>query len=124
MTELHMKPNSLAGAGSSIKATNKMFDKAASPLDLIYIALADDKGRITEKTSPSSEDFLFERLRIFNEIMEKPYVTGKDLINAGLLPDKNFSEILSYAHKLRLAGVDRESALKQTESFSRKLKNH
>lgn len=124
MTELHMKPNSLAGAGSSIKATNKMFDKAASPLDLIYIALADDKGRITEKTSPSSEDFLFERLRIFNEIMEKPYVTGKDLINAGLLPDKNFSEILSYAHKLRLAGVDRESAFKQTESFSRKLKNH
>ncbi len=122
MTELHMKPNTLACADSSVKSTNKMFDKAASPLDLIYIALADDKGRITEKPAPSSEDFLFERLRIFNDIMKKPHVTGKDLIDAGFLPDKHFSEILAYAHKLRLAGVDRDSALKQTVSFGIKLK--
>ena len=122
MTELHMKPNALAGQNSSVKATNKMFDKAASPIDLIYLALADDKGRISDKATASSEEFLFERLRIFNDIMEKPHVTGKDLIKAGLLPDKNFSEILAYAHKLRLAGTDRESALKQTLSFGRKLK--
>jgi tRNA nucleotidyltransferase (CCA-adding enzyme) len=54
--------------------------------------------------------------------MEKPYVMGKDLIEAGLRPDSNFSEILAYAHKLRLAGVDKESALKQTLAFARKMK--
>lgn len=120
LSELHMKPNTLAGAKASVKSTNKMFDKAVSPRDLIYIALADDKGRITEVPAESSEEFLSERLSIYNDIMEKPHVTGKDLIDAGLLPDRNFSDILGYAHKLRLAGIDKESALKQTVSYGRK----
>ena len=54
--------------------------------------------------------------------MSRPYVMGKDLIAAGMKPSPHFSEILAYAHKLRLAGVDKESALKQTLAYARKLK--
>ena len=64
--------------------------------------------------------FLFERLRKYREIMARPHVTGKDLIDAGLTPDESFSEILAYAHKLRLAGIGKESALKQTLAYARK----
>ena len=40
---------------------------------------------------------------------------------AGLKPGVEFTEILKYAHKLRLAGVPKESALKQTLAYARKL---
>lgn len=122
MTELHMKPNALAGAEASLKSTNKMFDRAVSPADLIYFAKADNSGRKTEKPCEFKGEFLSERLSAYKSIMAKPYVTGKDLIDSGLVPDKNFSEILSYAHKLRLAGTDKESALRQTLSYARTLR--
>lgn len=121
MTELHMKPNVLANAEASVKSTNKMFDSSVSPIDLIYISQSDDKGRKTLVQSKSTEEFLLKRLDIYNKIMEKPYVTGKDLIDAGLLPNENFKEVLSYAHKLRLANIDKESALKQTISYAAKF---
>ena len=54
--------------------------------------------------------------------MAKPFVMGKDLVAAGLKPDKDFTEILAYAHKLRLAGTEKENALKQTLSYARKLR--
>lgn len=121
MTELHMKPNVLAGSYSSLKATNKMFDSSVCPEDLIYFAKADNDGRITEEKSEFNERFLTERLDAYKSIMAEPYVAGKDLIDAGLVPDKNFSEILNYAHKLRLAGIKKESALKQTLSYAGKI---
>lgn len=121
MTELHMKPNVLANAEASVKSTNKMFDSSVSPIDLIYIAQSDDKGRETLIQSKSTEEFLLKRLDIYNKTMEKPYVTGKDLIDAGFLPNENFKEVLSYAHKLRLANVDKKSALKQTVSYAAKF---
>ena len=54
--------------------------------------------------------------------MAKPYVTGRDLIEAGLEPGEYFSDILAYVYKLRLAGIEKESALKQTLSYARKKK--
>jgi tRNA nucleotidyltransferase (CCA-adding enzyme) len=122
LTELHMKPNTAAAVGSSIKSTNKMFDQSTEPEALVAIALADDRGRISQKHSGDNEAFLIERLAIYREYMSRPYVMGKDLIAAGMKPSKHFSEILAYAHKLRLAGVDKESALKQTLAYARKLK--
>lgn len=122
MTELHMKPNILAGAGSSVKSTNKLFDRAVSPIDLIYFAQADDNGRKTLVERTSTKEFLIERLNIYNEMMARPYVTGKDLIDAGLVPDKNFRDILEYAHKLRISGVEKKSALKQTISYASKMR--
>ena len=52
--------------------------------------------------------------------MAKPHVMGRDLIAAGLEPGEDFSEILEYAHKLRLAGIEKESALKQTLAYAGK----
>ena len=46
---------------------------------------------------------------------------GKDLVQAGLAPGENFSDILAYAHKLRLSGVDKQSALKQPLSYANSL---
>ena len=119
---LHMKPNTLAAANSAVKVSNRMFDQAIDPEALICIALADDRGRITQVPKPSTEEFLIHRLEIFRELMARPFVQGRDLVEAGLKPDKDFTEILAYAHKLRLAGTPKDNALKQTLAHARKLR--
>ena len=121
LVELHMKPNTMAEANSAVKVTTRMFDRALDPEGLVCIALADDRGRITTKPSGDKEAFLNARLAMFQEIMARPYVMGRDLIEAGLKPGESFTQILEYAHKLRLAGVDKESALKQTLGFARQF---
>ena len=120
MVSLHMKPHMLAGARSSIKKTNRMYDQSVAPYDLIQLAEADNRSALKAHPYVSNEPFLLERLAIYQEYMARPYVMGRDLIEAGMEADKDFSEILDYAHKLRLAGVDKESALKQTLSYGRK----
>ncbi len=120
MVRLHMRPNIAAHNGVSVKSTNKLFDEALVPRDLICLALADDRGRISLKPAPSTEEFLTQRVTVYEEYMSRPYVMGKDLIAAGLTPGKDFSDILAYAHKLRLAGIPKDSALKQTLSYARK----
>lgn len=111
MVELHQSPNQNADNKSKVKSTNKMFDKAMSPTDLVWLSVCDDMGRIP--ASDSNKDWLFERLDIYKTTMAQPFVRGCDLIVAGLQPDKSFTELLNYAHKLRLAGIDKPSALKQ-----------
>ena len=122
MVEYHMKPNTVAGARSAEKVTTRMFDLSVDPEGLICMALADDRGRITQAPATNHEAFLYERLAVYRELMARPYVMGRDLIEAGLKPGAEFTEILQYAHKLRLAGIPKESALKQTLSYARKLK--
>ncbi len=122
LTEHHMRPNAIAAFGSSVKATNKMFDSVRAPRDLFYFAKADHFGRISNKASPFRGEFLSERLRIYEETMRRPYVMGRDLIEAGLQAGPHFSELLAYAHKLRLAGVGKEAALKQTLAYERELR--
>ena len=122
MTELHMKPNTMARVGSAAKNTNKLFDRATDPEGLIALALADDRGRILQTPAAATEDFLYERLEIFRDLMARPCVLGRDLIEAGIQPGKDFTEILSYAHKLRLAGIPKENALKQVLAFARQLR--
>lgn len=121
LCEYHMKPNTVAGAQSAEKVTTRMFDRSVDPEGLICLALADDRGRITQKPATDHEAFLYERLEFFKELMAQPYVMGRDLIEAGLKPGAEFAEILAYAHKLRLAGIPKESALKQTLAYARKL---
>ncbi len=122
LAKLHMKPNTLATCKSSIKATNKMFAEAREPRDLVLMAVADNRGRKTEYEPYDTEPFLTERLRLYEECMAKPFVSGKDLIEAGLAPGADFAEILAYAHKLRIAGIEKEPALKQTLAFAAKLR--
>lgn len=123
LTEYHMKPNIVADAQSAVKSTTRMFDQSVDPEGLICLALADDRGRITQASATDHEAFLYERLAIFQKLMDRPCVMGRDLIDAGLKPGVEFTDILRYAHKLRLAGIPKESALKQTLAYARKLCN-
>ena len=117
-----MKPNVLASVKASVKSTNRMFDNSVDPPALLCLALADGLGKSAPREYISYNDYFEERLKIYREYMSRPYVTGEDLISAGIQPSKSFSEYLAYAHKLRLAGVEKESALKQTISYARKHK--
>lgn len=121
MVQNHMKPNVYARNDAPAKKTNKLFDGSVSPRDLIYLALSDGMGKIPRADTAAAEKYLFEKLSVYEQIMSAPHVTGEDLIKAGLLPNEDFSELLGYAHKLRLAGIEKEQALKQTLSLARKL---
>ena len=122
MVPLHMRPNVAAYHKPSLKSTNRMFDEAAEPEDLIYFAKADRPVFSGSDSFTGDSAFLFERLDEYKKTMEKPYVMGRDLIEAGLEPGENFAELLEYAHKLRLAGIDKESAMKQVLAMARKKK--
>ena len=124
LISLHMKPHIVAGALSDIKTTNKMFDAASDPKALIYLASADNKGKISDEEFVSHDEFLFERLNIYNEYMKRPFVMGKDLIEAGITEGSEIKELLSYSHKLRLAGIDKKSALKQTLSYLKEVRKN
>lgn len=63
---------------------------------------------------------MFERLRVYEETMEQPYIAGKDLLELGFKPSIELGKILELAHKLRLAGVYKEKALKQVLAVYRK----
>jgi len=119
MLPLHMRPNMHAYSRPALKKTNRLFDEAVAPEDLIWFSMADRPLMAGDEPFTGDSGFLFERLEKYREIMARPHVTGKDLIEAGLTPDESFSDILAYAHKLRLAGIDKESALKQTLAYAR-----
>lgn len=121
MDELHMLPYRLASQNAGKKSTNRMFDHSMDPQGLIYLARADRLGRTDAVRDLEAEQFLEERLEYFRKIMARPYVMGADLVAAGLKPGPEFSEILAYAHKLRLAGMEKEEALKQTLSYASSL---
>lgn len=120
MTRLHMEPNIMANAGSKIKSTNRLFEESVAPYDLIQLSVCDGLGKIP--VSESNEEFLLKRFDAFNEIMSRPYVDADDLINAGLKDSICFDDILSHAHKLRLAGIKKDNAMIQTLAYARKLK--
>ena len=122
MIPLHMKPNMASFSRSSVKSTNHMFDEAEAPKDLIYMSMADKPVMSGDTPFEGDSAFLFERLRIYEETMARPYVTGKDLIEAGLKPGEYFGELLAYAHKLRLAGIDKDTALKQVLRYKPPVK--
>ena len=120
LAKLHMRPGQLAAANASVKSTNRMFDECVDCEGLICLSLSDSQGKLPKADTTAAEAFLRERLAAYNEYMSRPYVTGNDLIEAGIPPAEGFSEILGYAHKLRLSGVDKESALKQTLAYAKK----
>jgi tRNA nucleotidyltransferase (CCA-adding enzyme) len=122
MVPLHMRPNVATFSKPVLKSTNRMFDAAAAPGDLIWFAEA-DKPVISGAVEFSGDrEFLQERLRAYEETMARPYVMGRDLIEAGLEPGDDFGEILAYTHKLRLAGIEKESSLKQALTYARKMR--
>jgi len=122
MVPLHMKPNVAAHSKPALKSTNRMFDQAEAPEDLIWFAAADRPVFAGKETFSGDTEFLLERLAAYDEIMARPHVMGRDLIAAGLEPGEDFSEILEYAHKLRLAGIEKDLAMKQVLAYARDLR--
>ena len=110
MVPLHMAPNKYAADKSAIKKTNKMFYDAYNEMDLINFSYC-DRGHEDNK------EFLMERYNHYLEMLKKPYVSGDDLIEAGFVPDDKFTKLIEYATKLRMAEVNKESALKQIKSY-------
>ena len=92
-TELHMRPNMLAGSKSKKKKTRQLFDLSLCPNDLILLSRADASGKTDEPYNEGNEAWLRERLQDYLECIKRPRVGGADLIAAGLKPDKNFSAL-------------------------------
>ena len=111
----HMEPNDLASRRVPAAETNRMFDASADPEGMLCLAVSDCLGKIPQLTF---EPLLRERLAKYRETMAQPYVTGRDLIEAGLTPSEQFAEYLDFAHDLRLAGVPHEEALRRTLAFA------
>ena len=120
MVQLHMRPNILAAQKSSQKSFCRLFDRSVCPEDLLLLAKADALGRGIQQDYASTEAYLQKMLSRYREIMALPYVQGADLIAAGFAPGKDFGAALAYAHKLRLAGVTKEDALRQTVVYLQK----
>lgn len=120
MVELHMRPNMMAAQHSGQKSFCHLFDKSVCPEDLLLLAKADALGRDIQQDYAPTEAYLQEKLAAFHEIMSRPFVQGADLIAAGYAPGEDFGAALAYAHKLRLAGITKEKALRQTAAFLRK----
>ena len=128
MVECHMRPNVCARDNSSVNATCKMFRRSVSPSDLILLSYCDcvsshaigesgvyDPEKV-RKTAENNMDFLKKRLKIYEERIKAPGVTGKDLIEAGYVPGKDFNESLEFCENLKLCGVPREQILKSVLS--------
>lgn len=113
LTELHMRPNMLAGAQSRKKKTRQLFDLSLCPNDLILLSRADASGKLDEPYREETEAWLRARLLDYQERAQQPMVSGQDLIEAGLKPDKRFGELLRRARMLHFSGIDRPNALQQ-----------
>lgn len=120
MMWLHMRPNILAGAKSKKKKTRQLFDLSVCPEDLILLSRADASGKLDKPYNEQNEAFLRERLEDYRRVMQRPMVTGKDLIDAGLRPGPQFSEWLSRARMLHFSGIERDRALQQVVSEAKR----
>ena len=120
MTWLHMRPNLLAGAKSRKAKTRQLFDLSVCPEDLILLSRADASGKLDRPYDEANEAFLLERLDDYRRVLERPMVTGQDLIDAGLKPGPRFSEWLKRARMLHFSGQERNRALAQVVSEAKR----
>lgn len=122
MIEMYKKPNEIIKKGAKLKEINKMFDDAFNPNDLILLSICDSRGRIPQIRD--DEKILFECLDTYYKIMAQPYVIKEDLANAGISSKRKISKAYKYAHKLRLAGIEKSEALQKTLDYMNKPPVH
>jgi hypothetical protein len=82
-----------------------MFDECAYQEDLMLLSLADMRASGGHDSADELNNFLWQRYDIYKEYAARPMVTGTDLIEIGLTPDKSFSDILKKARRETLSGV-------------------
>lgn len=113
MVEMHMRPNMLAMDHSKKKKTRAMFYASVCPEDLILLSRADATGKCDEPYDERLAGFLEERLADYRARMAMPMLTGQDLLDAGLRPGPQFSEMLERARELHFSGIEPKNALAQ-----------
>ena len=107
--ELHMRPNMMIKR-SRKKSLMKLWDSSVCPNDLILLAYADKYNRYDDQDVITA--LQRRSLQEYEDLILQPQVMGADLVKLGLKPSPQFSEILEFTHKLHLAGVDKEDAIK------------
>lgn len=115
----HMEPNKCAAAHSTVKKTNHMFDNSINAKDLLLLAECDALSSADKNSYSVKKEFLTSRLIQYYKILKEPDITGKDLILYGIKPGKTMGDALEYAHKLKLAGIEKETAIKQVLSYAK-----
>ena len=111
IVEKHDDPLKLFDNKAKVIKTNMFFDSVKYPEDLIRVTCAD-------RTSSSKEDiaiyrnWLLDRLAKYNDIKNKPEVTGKDLIDLGMKPSPEFTKILNDVHERHLRYEEKDLILK------------
>ena len=121
MVALHMRPNQLAVSQSKKKKTRMLFDSSVCPFDLILLSRADASGKTDAPYNMRNWNFLTERLEDYRQVVQRPMVTGEDLVRAGFAPGEQFKGMLARARELHFAGLDREHALSQLVAEARYL---
>ena len=131
MTQLHMRPNSLAGSSAGVKSYMKMFDLSVCPGDLLLLAEADHMGcrgpeedrEAMKRAYAPARNSLREMLALYEARMREPYLMGRDLIEAGIAPGPQFAAVLRETHKLRLAGRPKTEQMKYALAILQKTKD-
>lgn len=123
MVAMHMRPNLLVDQHAGQKAMMRMLDEAICPEDLLLLSRADRVGQRKGDGYGEKEAILRGKLEEYRQLMTRPSVQGADLAAAGFAPGPEFGEALRYAHKLHLAGLDKDAALRSVIPYLRKLLN-
>ena len=111
MCALADKPQELFLSGADDESWNILFDASVCPGDLLLLSEVLTAGDgVKEKR---------EKYGSFRKLMTEPQVMGRDLIAAGLRPNKDFSELLRYAHSLHLRGIEKDEALEKTLAYAK-----
>lgn len=122
MIAKHMEPHRNLKDTTKPTVFCKMFDTSVCPQDLILLAQCDKLGRAGTKEHDydMNREMLQHYLKIYEERMKLPCVTGKDLIDAGFVPSPLFSEALKMAHNFHVSGTPKSSAMPQVLGFIKK----
>lgn len=108
LVEHHLKPSQFYKAKSKDKAIRKLASKVNIE-DLVVVAKADFLGRTTKEALTrdyKAGTWLLEKaskLKVKNKPLEK-LLQGRDLIDIGLEPSAQFSEIINEVYSLQIDG--------------------
>lgn len=86
---------------------NKILDESICQEDLI----------LAEECFGAHGETLKAQWHKYKALMQKPYVMGRDLIDAGLEPGADFSELLKVSQEMRLKGFTKEETLEKILSL-------
>ena len=120
LVELHMRPGALTSQNAGRKSFMRLFDAATCPEDLILLFTADRLGSGADPENRLAEEKLYAELAVYRRLMAEPWITAKDLKEAGIPAGPLYTEALAYAKKLHLAGVNLPEAKAQVLAFARR----